>query len=382
MMRVERRYRAAVIGHKGRGDYGHGLDVAFVGLPSVEIAAVADPDEAGRDATQERTGASRVYADYREMLTRERPDLVAIAPRWLGERVAMVEAAAAVGAHLFVEKPLAATLADADTMLAACQRAGVRMAVAHQGRLHPATLRALQLVREGNIGRLRLVRGYGKLDHRGGGQDTMILGTHVFDLMRLFAGDAAWVSGELLVDSRLAGSGDVREGDEEIAPIAGNGLRATCGFPDGVIGLFESFVGLGTGEDLFGLELVGESGQLSLRGGFTKRLLRYPRPYVLPGAPDDRWEVVPVPDASAGEVLDDRPTPANLVQRANQRLVLDLLAAIEENREPAGSGERARASLELIQAIALAHVSGGRVELPLRQRRHPFDGAERTVQGG
>jgi predicted dehydrogenase len=258
-------------------------------------------------------------------------------------------------------------------MLAACARAGVNMAVSHQGRLHPATLHTQRLLREGAIGRLRLVRGYGKMDQRGGGQDLMVLGTHVLDLMRLFAGDAAWASADLLAGSRLTEAADVRAGDEEIGPIAGDGLRATYGFADGVIGHFESFARLGQGEDLFGLELVGETGQLSLRGGFTKRLLRYPRPFILPGAPDDRWEVLPVPEAGPGEVLgDSRPAPADLVQRANQRLVRDLLAAVEAGREPASSGQRARAALELIQAVAAAHAAGGRVTLPLVQREHPF----------
>jgi len=50
-------YRAGIIGHTGRGNYGHGLDVAFVGLPGVEIVAVADPDEQGRHRVQAVTRA-------------------------------------------------------------------------------------------------------------------------------------------------------------------------------------------------------------------------------------------------------------------------------------------------------------------------------------
>lgn len=373
MTRTQHQYRAAVIGHTGRGNYGHGMDVALVGLPGVEIVAVADPDEAGRANAQARAKAPRSYADYREMLERERPNLVVIGPRWVGEHLAMVTAAAEIGAHVFIEKPFAASLAEADRMLAATKRAGVKMAVAHQGRLHPATLHAARLVREGAIGRLRLVRGYGKMDHRGGEQDLILLGTHVLDQMRFFAGDANWVSGELLVGSRLAEPGDVRAGVEEIGPVAGDGMRATYGFPDGVLGLFESFVGLGRTESPYGLELVGEDGQLSLRGGFTKYLLRYPRPYAAPGATDDRWELVAVPGAAPGEVpgAGDAPS-AELTRHANQQLVRDLLTAIEEDREPATSGESARAVLEMIQAVAAAHVSGGRVVLPLAQREHPL----------
>lgn len=370
-------YRAAIIGHTGRGNYGHGLDIAFNEIPAIQVVAVADPDPDGRAKAQARTGAPAAYADYRAMLEKERPNLVAIAPRFVGERVAMLEAAAAVGAHLYVEKPLAASLAEADAMLDACAKANVKMAVAHQGRLHPVTLHAVQLVQSGEIGRLRLIRGYGKMDHRGGGQDLMILGTHVLDQMRLFGGDATWASAELLDDGRLTTPADLRPGDEEIAPIAGNGLRATFGFSGvgengSVVGHFESYAGLGEGEELFGLELVGERGQLSLRGGFTKRLLHYPRPFINPGAAYDQWEPITTPDTEPGDVPGASVDSTALVQRANHRLVYDLIAAIEADREPASSGARARAALELIQAIAVAHSQGGRTTLPLQQRTHPF----------
>ena len=38
------KYKAAIIGHTGQGDYGHGLDVVYVDMPDVEVVAVADPD--------------------------------------------------------------------------------------------------------------------------------------------------------------------------------------------------------------------------------------------------------------------------------------------------------------------------------------------------
>jgi hypothetical protein len=41
---MSQRYRAAVVGETGRGNYGHGLDLAFAGLPGVEVVAVAGED--------------------------------------------------------------------------------------------------------------------------------------------------------------------------------------------------------------------------------------------------------------------------------------------------------------------------------------------------
>src|SRR5689334_24712339 len=76
-------YRAAVIGRTGRGDYGHGLDLAVLNQPKLEVVAVADLDAPGRARAAKRLGVERAYEDYRTMLERERPQLVVVAPRWL-----------------------------------------------------------------------------------------------------------------------------------------------------------------------------------------------------------------------------------------------------------------------------------------------------------
>src|SRR5438477_7370170 len=72
---------AAVIGHTGRGDYGHGLEGIFENRPSIEVVALADPDPDGRAKTAAKIRAPRSYPDYREMLEKERPNLVSIAMR-------------------------------------------------------------------------------------------------------------------------------------------------------------------------------------------------------------------------------------------------------------------------------------------------------------
>ena len=71
-------YRVAVIGHTGRGNYGHGLDVVWREIANAQIVAVADANEAGRNAAQKRLGAKTAYADYRQMLQKERPNVVSV----------------------------------------------------------------------------------------------------------------------------------------------------------------------------------------------------------------------------------------------------------------------------------------------------------------
>ena len=78
-------YRVAIIGHTGRGNYGHYVDEAFVGVEGASIVALADPDDAGRQQAIERTGAAKGYADYRQMLAAEHPDITVIATREIGD---------------------------------------------------------------------------------------------------------------------------------------------------------------------------------------------------------------------------------------------------------------------------------------------------------
>ena len=159
--------RAVIIGHTGRGDYGHSLDVALNGIEGVEVVAVADGDDAGRAKAAQRIQAPRQYADYRQMLEKERPQLVCLAPRWSDQRPAMALAALRVGAHLFTEKPFTATLAEADEILATADRAGLKVAVAHQMRLAPSIVRLKQSLDEGLLGDLAQLRAWGPRLHSG-----------------------------------------------------------------------------------------------------------------------------------------------------------------------------------------------------------------------
>ena len=68
-------WRVGIIGRTGKGNYGHGVDMAFTKLENVHIAAVTDESDEGRAKAQKRTGAERAYADYREMFAVEKLDM-------------------------------------------------------------------------------------------------------------------------------------------------------------------------------------------------------------------------------------------------------------------------------------------------------------------
>src|SRR5258708_19658584 len=112
-------YRIAVIGRTGKGNYGHGLDVVWKALDVVEIVAVADPDDKGRAAAARRLGVKNAYADYRAMLEKERPQIVSVADRHLDLHRDMVVACARAAASVFLQKPMARTLVQANETIKA-----------------------------------------------------------------------------------------------------------------------------------------------------------------------------------------------------------------------------------------------------------------------
>ena len=231
--------RVGIIGRTGKGDYGHHLDTAYQWVPEVEVVAVADEDTSGLKRAAMRTGANGLYADYREMLVAEELDLVNVCPRWLDCHAEMVIAAAESGVRgILCEKPMAQTLADADEMVEACRKNGVRMAVAHR-RANAYELHAKKIVDEGVSGEVQVIRTHGKADHRSGAEDLMVLGTHMMDSMRYFAdANPVWAHGHVTQDGCEVTARDAREGDEGIGLIAGNGVSAYYAFANGVTGHF------------------------------------------------------------------------------------------------------------------------------------------------
>ncbi len=353
-----RRYRVAVIGRTGKGNYGHGLDVVWKEFSNVEIVAVADENDAGGKAAAERLGTRAVYRDYQKMLREEHPDIVAVAPRWLDAHCDMVLAGAEAHASMFLEKPMARTPEEADRMLAACERNHVKLAIAHQMRLSPVVLDLRERIRRGEIGQLLEMRSRGKEDNRAGGEDLMVLGTHAFDLMRLFAGDPQWCFAHITTGGHEMTAADVREGAEGIGPLAGDAIAAAYGFPGGVHGYFGTQLNDDRSGIRWGLDFYGSRGVLQLRAGMD------PAVHVLRSnswTPEKaQWERVAPPEPPAGQLA------------ANVRLVRDLMEAIEQDRQPAANGYDGRWSLEMILSVYAAQKKGGRVRLPLEDRRHPL----------
>jgi predicted dehydrogenase len=133
--------RLAVIGvgHLGRVHARIARTVA-----GIELVGVADPFEANRSAAAADYGVPAV-ADYRELLGRIDAAVVATPTRFHHEvGMHLLEQ----GVHLLVEKPLAATLAEADDLVRAARRSGVVLQVGHVERFNPALAAALPHLRD------------------------------------------------------------------------------------------------------------------------------------------------------------------------------------------------------------------------------------------
>jgi len=360
-------YKVAIIGRTGRGDYGHGLDVVWREFPNIEVVALADESETGRSAAGQRSGAKRLYADYREMLEKERPQIVAVAPRWLDGHRDLVLACAQFSCHIFLEKPMCRTLREADEMIDACERAHVKLAIAHQTRHSPRLARVQEILASGQLGEVLELRGRGKEDARGGGEDLMVLGTHVFDLIRLLGGEARWCFAQVLEKGQRVTRAEVREGNEGIGPLAGDQIDATYGMAKGSTAYFSSKRGAGTAGSRFGLTIYGSKGVLEMGTGYLPPVYFLPDPTWSPGRSNKSW--TPVSSAGIGQ---PEPLKDESLHGGNVMIVRDLLQAIEADRQPKGSMYDGRAALEMILAVYESHRAGGPVSLPLKDRSHPL----------
>jgi predicted dehydrogenase len=368
---ADKRYRAAVIGHTGQGDYGHGIDTVYLGMPEVEIAAVADPDAEGRAKAAARLGVCDSFADYREMLAKVRPDIVSICPRWIGGHREMLLASVEHGAKaIYSEKPFARTLAEADEMIAALKRGGVYCAVAHQNRVIPYLEHVRHLIAQGAIGKVRRIRGKGKDDSRGGAQDLIVLGTHVLDEMRAIAGDPLWAFGHLRTEDRETIAADVREAPEQLGRIAGDNLSGYFAFPNGVAGTFDSYVSKGSGRHM-GIWIEGTEGTMTFHGGFAKQVHLCRTPQWTPEVGAAAWERITLSTWDNGP--DGKPrADEDLLRLANQAMVRGLIHCIEHGGRHPSSAEDARWAMEMYFAIPESHRTGARVALPLKARTNPW----------
>ena len=346
---MAKQYRAAVIGLGRMGSTFDDEKSAWDRAPrphahtpcyraaGVEVVAGADPHDGQREAYRRKWGIEALYADYREMLEREQPDILSICttakPR---ARILLdaVETGAPRGLKaIWAEKPISISLAEADEMVAACQRAGIALAIGCSRAWSPMYNRMRELIDEGELGDLLQVIGFGQagVSHNG---------SHLLTTVnRLAKGRVQWVFGHMESDEAAAGDVD----------LEGNGYLH---YDNGVQGFVRMTACGGANWEI---EVIGTQGMLRAIADAQQVQFYKTIESSLEGRrAEPAQHIFPLPGAS---------------HSSNTRTVLDLITCIETGKEPNCSGDDGRHALEVAIAMRESHRRGGtRVALPLADR--------------
>ena len=358
--------RVAVIGHTGRGNYGHGIDIVWKRMTEAAIVAVADANPDGLTQAKKRLGVDDGYGDYRTMLETVAPDLVAVCPRQPDQHRDMILAAIASGARgIYVEKPFCRSPREADEIIAGCRRHGTKLAVAHRNRWHPTLQTIDKLIAEEGIGKVLEIRGRGKGDRRGGGEDLWVLGSHVLNLTHYFGGRPLSCSAIMLQQGRPVEKVDVHAGNEALGPLAGDEVHARYQMQRGMVAYFDSVANDGAQNAGFGLQIIGSDGIIDIKCD------RHPLAHLVPGTPfqptSDARPWIPISSAGPGEAEPRK----DLAELINHHVLpaQDLIDSVRGNRRPLCNVDEGAMTVEMICGVFESHChSSQAVAFPLSQR--------------
>ena len=297
---------------------------AYLAHPRTRLVAAADRDPRALAAFGRRWGVESLYSNVSSLLANEAVDILSVCT-WSDSHHEIASMAAQAGVKaIWCEKPIAASLAEADGMLHDCQNAV--LAVNHVRRWDPAYCRSRELLKQGAIGQLQ-----GAVCTYSGGISN--IGTHLFDTLIYLMGPALEVrthTGAAGCSSDPSPSGDILFQDGSVAHVVGCDPQAYL---------------------IFEIDLLGADGRLRL---------------VNNGRRVEWWSATDSPNYSGVRELEFK----KLVHQGDegQRMVeaiSDIIDCVEQGGKPRCSGEDGRAALELAAAFIRSYKSGRRVRLPL-----------------
>ena len=142
----------------GVGRWGRNVLRNVAALPSVEVVAVADPDEDALAEAARLAPTARTARDARTVIDDASIEAVVVATE-TPLHVEWAEAALDAGKHVFVEKPLAQTVAQAERLVALAEARDRRLMVGHLLRYHPAFRHVEALAAAGDLGEVQYLYG-------------------------------------------------------------------------------------------------------------------------------------------------------------------------------------------------------------------------------
>jgi UDP-N-acetylglucosamine 3-dehydrogenase len=332
-------HTAAVI---AAGSQGRVHAAGYRAAPGVRLVAVADSNLAAARELADDLDIPSVYADYRELLETERPHIISVCtPPALHLDIVRVAVASGVKA-IHCEKPIALSYGDAFEMDRITREAGVQLTFNLQRRFEPVHRFGREQIVAGVIGDVVSVEGYCP--------NLPDWGTHIFDLVLFYLGDAppSWVMGQIDVSVNRYVYNAFAETSSITLVKWESGINAT------VFTGREPQTPILNLSNNTGLIIQGTLGRLEARGSrceifrFGEETIRFDTPFSTDVSTWDR-EVDPAIVACTAEAI------------------LDLVQSLDAGTEPVLSSRHGLVGAELIFATYESSRSRSRVTLPLER---------------
>ncbi len=329
----DRKYRVAVVG--GAGMWGRHYLRTYAEHPQCEVVGLVDRARERRDDFARRYGVSATFDTVEELLARTVPDIVsAVVP--VGQNFPVVSTCAKAGVRVVsCEKPISASLAEADALVDVCRQHGTLLGCAQAAWATPYMRQVVAWIHAGNIGTLTSAALPGGLPVELSGAGCVQLAA----LRLVTRREVEWVEGWELpaVDGYVAPGTPAIEADVPAYGRLGlsGGIVCEIGQPGGDMPTF--------------LSVTGDNGQV---------WLARPRPVLVQGVGPRSTPVLP-------DFLQEPSEDffGGTIQR--------LLEAFDTGEEPLSSGDDYRHALETAIALKLSAAQDHqRVELPLKDRSH------------
>lgn len=320
----------------------------FVGICDIDEKMLFD-----KAAKFELKGVNQ-YIDYREMLENEKPELVAIATE-SGKHAAIALDCIAAGCNLIIEKPIALSIEDADSIIHAAEKKGVKVCASHQNRFNKSIQKIREAMEKNRFGRMfygtahiRWCRDweyYSRAKWRGtweqDGGALMNQCIHNIDLLRWMMGDEV---------EEVVGMTDRLNHPYIEAEDLGIALVR---FKNGSYGIIEGTTDLYPKNLEETLYLFGEKGTVKAGGQSVNRI--------------EEWRFADNLDEPEKVIEEFAENPPNVYGFGHTPLYADVIDAIKNDRKPYVDAEAGKRALEMVLAIYKSAAEGCSVKLPLEQ---------------
>ncbi len=320
----------------------------------LEIVGVCDIDEQmlhDRVAQFEMQEVHQ-YNDYKVMLAKEKPELVAIATE-SGKHAMIALDCINAGCNVIIEKPIALSLKDADRIIEAGKQAGVVVCANHQNRFNKSVQKIREAIEKGRFGKMfygtahirwhRDWEYYSRAKWRGtweqDGGALMNQCIHNIDLLR-------WMMGNEI--ESVVGMTDKLNHDYIEAEDLGIALVK---FKNGSYGIIEGTTDVYPKNLEETLYLFGQKGTVKAGGTSVNRI--------------EEWNFSDMLDDPEEVKARFHENPPNVYGFGHTPLYADVIDAIKNNRAPYVSGEDGRRALELVLAIYKSAAEGKTIKFPL-----------------